>query len=512
MGYKEYDIRIPVNISEQELRQQIVKKCGIKNFDYKILLKSLDARNKGNIFWQYRVGLCSHEISSGMEPVIPNLSIPRKKYTSKVLVIGSGPAGIFAALVLAEAGIKVTLIERGSAVMKRKKAIEHFETTGTFNAENNYAFGEGGAGTFSDGKLTSRTKGLSLEKNYIFDWFIKAGAPQEILYMTHPHLGSDKLTGITEKLRKAFLELGGEVVFNCSLIDFVSKNNRIFQAKTTAGTMEADYFLAAPGHSAYETYRMFIRRGIPFQTKNFAIGMRAEHHQTIINKAQWGVDKLPGVKAAEYRLTANSSSNKPVYSFCMCPGGIIVPATAYAGSNIVNGMSLYSRNNTLANAAVVAGIHPSEILGENCTPENALEWLESLEQKFYNYSGSYNAPAVSIHDFLQNKPTQKLPESSFPFELIPADINELLPPTIIQSMKDGLTDFNRKLRAYETGILVGLESKTSSPVQVVRDKENFTAGFDNFYLAGEGSGWAGGIVSSAADGIKSAMAILKNAK
>lgn len=512
MGYKEIELRVPVGMSDSELEKQIGRSTGLKDFTFEILLKSLDARNKQKICWQYRLGIKSEALRTGEAPGIPLIEIPRRKHEEKVVVAGSGPAGIFAALVLAEAGMKPILIERGSMVMKRKHSIDRFESTGQFDSFNNYSFGEGGAGTFSDGKLTSRTKGISLERNFIYKNFIEAGAPAEIMYMTHPHVGSDNLLDVTARLRQKLIDLGGQVHFDTMLEDIVIKNNRIEKVRTSKGDFETDYLVLAIGHSATETYRMLMSRGVPFQTKNFALGMRAEHPQEIINKAQWGKPSLPGVKAAEYRLTAQSESGKAVYSFCMCPGGIIVPATAYEGSNLVNGMSYYKRNGKFANAAVVAAAHPDELLQKTATPEETLDWLEALEQRFYVYSQGYKAPAVSIADLTQNRITKKLPESSYPLGLVPAEVDALLPNSIAMAMQQGLKQFAQKLKGYEQGLLVGLESKTSSPVQVIRDKESYSCGYDNLYLAGEGSGWAGGIISSAADGIKVAMAVLKVAR
>ncbi len=512
MGYKEIEIKVSLKASEAELKLLISKKTGLKNFDFQILRKSLDARNKRNILWVYNLGLTSSNIKEGEKPQIPSIEIPIKNYQSTALVAGSGPAGIFSALVLAQSGMKVTLIEQGSKVQKRRNSIEHFEKCGELDENNNYSFGEGGAGTFSDGKLTSRTKGISKEKNYIFKTFVEAGAPEEIMYMTHPHLGSDNLFSITQKLRDKFEKLGGQIIFNTKLEDIVLFNNQVIKAITNNGEIEAEHFIVAPGHSSYETYKMLLRKNVPFRTKNFAIGMRAEHQQEVINKAQWGVSELPGIKAAEYRLTANNKVKKPVYSFCMCPGGIVVPASAYKHTNIVNGMSLYKRSNEFANAAIVVGTHPDELIGKQSSPIEALEWLEMLESKFYDYTNSYKAPSIKINDFLNNKVSTNLGKTSYPMGLVEADIKELLPRQIIESLKEGLLVFQNKLKGYESGTLIGLESKTSSPIQVVRNKETYSSGYDNLYLSGEGSGWAGGIVSSAADGVKVALSVLSRAK
>ncbi len=512
MGYKEIEIRLPVGHSEDDLKKQVKRNTQLSDFEIRIQRKSLDARNKKQIIWQYRIGIVSEQIKIGEIPSYPQINLPNKDYTNKAIVVGSGPAGIFCALTLARAGMKVILIEKGSNVVKRKHCIDHFEKTGIFDSNNNYCFGEGGAGTFSDGKLTSRTKGISLERNYIFQTLIDAGAPEEINYMTHPHLGSDKLFSITQKLRQQLIQLGGEMLFETCLEDIIVSQGNITKIETSKGILDANHLIIATGHSSLETTRMLINRGVPYQTKNFAIGMRAEHHQTIINMAQWGKTKLPGVKAAEYRLTANLPDKKPFYSFCMCPGGIVVPATAYAHTNIVNGMSFYKRNGMFANAAVVTGVHPNTLLKKETSPLEALEWLEKLEAGFFNYSHSYKAPAITIRDFLKNKTSDNLPESSYIHGLVGADLNNLLPEVVLNGMKNGLQQFCKKLNGYDQGILLGLESKTSSPVQVIRDKQSYISGYNNLYVAGEGSGWTGGIISSAADGVRVALSVLRTAK
>jgi uncharacterized FAD-dependent dehydrogenase len=265
----------------------------------------------------------------------------------------------------------------------------------------------------------------------------------------------------------------------------------------------------APGHSAYETYRMLMRRGVPFRTKNFAIGSRMEHAQEIINLSQWGRESLPGLKAAEYRLTSQSDGKHPVFSFCMCPGGMVVPAAAYPETNIVNGMSYYQRNGRFANAACVAGIHPDELAGKPVSPPTALDMVDELERKFYNHTGNYRAPACTISDFLNRNSSISKFESSYPLGLVSAPLWELLPKTVVVSMQAGLNDFIRKIKGFETGNLLGLESKTSSPVQVIRESNGLVEGFTNLYVVGEGSGYAGGIISSAADGIKAAMGLVQ---
>lgn len=508
MGFKSTTLKMPTDFTEEQLREKIRKELRVKDFNFQIENKSLDARKKSNIFWVIKVTVNSPEINGDELVEYEKLEIPFKKRNKQIVVVGSGPAGFFAAFVLQKAGFSVSIIERGSAIETRGISIRTFEKTGIFDAQNNYAFGEGGAGTFSDGKLTSRSKHISKEKQFILSSYVEAGAPAEIEYMAHPHLGTDNLRKIVKNLREEFEQLGGKFLFETLMEDIKIRNSKIEAVETSRGTLPANALFIATGHSALETYKMLIRRGIPFRTKNFAIGSRMEHHQEIINLAQWGHKKLPGVKAAEYRLTSPADGKHPVFSFCMCPGGMVVPAAAYADTNIVNGMSYYQRNGEFANAACVAGIHPDELIGKTVSPISALENLYELEQKFYELAGGYKAPGCTIKDFLTQKIKIGNFQSSYPLGLIAAPLWGLLPKPVVSSIQAGLQDFIRKMRGFETGILLGLESKTSSPVQVIRDKNGLVEGFDNFYMVGEGSGYAGGIISSAADGIKAAMSLI----
>jgi Uncharacterized FAD-dependent dehydrogenases len=254
---------------------------------------------------------------------------------------------------------------------------------------------------------------------------------------------------------------------------------------------------------------MLMRRGVEFRVKNFALGSRVEHPQELINKAQWGKPSLPGVKAAEYRLTASPEGKLPVYTFCMCPGGTVVPSGAYGDINVVNGMSRYARSGEFANAGCVAGIDLNRVMGKEITPGEALDWVGSLERAFYEYSGGYAAPFCGIRDFIGKKDVSGTCRTSYPLGVKPAALWELLPDAVADSMREGLKEFSRKIKGFESGNIMGLESKTSSPIQARREADGLCAGFENLYVAGEGSGRAGGIVSSAADGIKAAMHIVR---
>jgi len=510
-GYKEITLQLPTDYIEEQLKSMIAENLNIKDFSYQIAKQSLDARKKNRIHWQTKIAVSSPELKEAPPEKVPELEISHCERKKKVIVVGSGPAGFFAALVLQKAGFNTIIIERGVDVDTRSASIAKFEKSGKFNPVGNYAFGEGGAGTFSDGKLTARSKRIFNEKQFILSTYIKAGAPEEIQYMAHPHLGSNNLKKIVKKLRQEFCDLGGIVMFKTMLNDIKVLKGKVSAIVTEAGEMEADYVVLAPGQAAYETYRMLIGNGVNFKTKNFAIGYRMEHEQAIINKSQWGCESLPGVKAAEYRLTSSGEGTFPVYSFCMCPGGIVVPSGAYENSNVVNGMSMYARAGKFANGGIVAGVHPDQLLGTTATPLEALSWVEMQEQSFFEFSDGYAAPYCSIRDFIkQRMPMDDIPETSYPLGLKPAALWNLLPREISKAIRKGLQNFSKKVNNFKDGTIMGLETKTSSPIQVVREKNGLCEGFDNLFMVGEGSGYAGGIISSAADGIKAAMAIIEN--
>ena len=335
---------------------------------------------------------------------------------------------------------------------------------------------------------------------------LKPGAPSEIMYLAHPHLGSDNLKTIVVNLRRRFQNDGGKVLFETPLIDLKVRGGLIEAADTGAGRMDADLFVLALGHSAFDTHRMLMRRGVAYTPKNFALGCRVEHPQALINSAQWGVESLPGLKAAEYRLTSRGDGRRPVYTFCMCPGGKVVPAAAFAETNIVNGMSDYRRDSPLANAACVAGITPRDIADE-ARADAVLDWLEDLELRFKQIPGDFRAPACAISDFMSGRLHSALPATSYPLGLLDWPLWEILPPGVADALRKGLNDFSRSVRGFETGLILGLESKTSSPVRVVRDESGRCAGFENLWSVGEGAGYSGGIISSAAEGIRAAMKI-----
>lgn len=509
LRYKDLELKLPTDFDEHDLRKLISKKIHVKKFRFEILLQSLDARYKPDVHWQIRVRVISDEIKGDKYVPEPGLAVPYKKRKQKVVVIGSGPAGFFSGFTLQQSGFDVVIIEKGSKVDQRFQDIVQFESGGEFKSQSNYCHGEGGAGTFSDGKLTSRTKGIAPEKKFVFDSYIKAGAPAEIGYLAKPHIGSDILRIVIPNLRKQFETIGGKMIFDEEVTGLEIRQGRCQSVQTTNREIPCDWLVLAPGHSSYKTYRMMQQAGIQFRSKPFAIGVRVEHPQELINQSQWFSTKLSGVKAAEYKLTHTASNGLPVYSFCMCPGGKVIPSAPVDFQNIVNGVSDYARKSPFANSAIVVGTDLNRILAKEAGFHESLAWLENLEKKVYDLTGSYKVPGALISDFISGKSSGIIPANSFPFEIFPFYFDQLFPADLVAALREGLTDFSRKISGFETGLMLGLESKTSSPVQVIRDENRLCSGFENIFVVGEGSGYAGGITSSAVDGVKLAVDLAK---
>ena len=513
MGYTELSFRLPTDFQDSHLRTEISRKIKSDRFSFTILSKSLDARKKSSIKWLVRVGVSSPSIDGGKPPVAEKLSLPDKNYgkEKRVTVIGCGPAGVFCGLVLQMSGFKTTIIEKGGNVAQRIPGINEFEKTGVLKKNGGYCFGEGGAGTFSDGKLTSRTKSITAERQFIFDEFIKAGAPEEIGYLKHPHLGSDNLKKIFPSVVNKFQKLGGEILFNTEVMDMKLKPGsvKVLTDGSHSGEFESEFLVAALGHSSYDLYRLLITKGINFVNKPFAIGFRVEHRRKDINLSQWNQPFLPGVKAAEYRLAAKLN-NGSAFTFCMCPGGKVVQASPQQGLSVVNGMSEYMRNGKFSNSAVVTGFNIEEITGP-VSVLKSLDFMENMERKFFDHTGSFNIPAIRIRDLVNGKTSANLPPSSYSFDLVSSDFRELFDSKILNRLVEGLKIFNRKLGNFSNGTAMGFESKTSSPIRALRNPDLSSPDHENVFIIGEGSGNAGGIISSAADGIKAAFSIAEKA-
>jgi uncharacterized FAD-dependent dehydrogenase len=420
-----------------------------------------------------------------------------------VVIIGAGPAGLFAALTLLEHGIKPILYERGKEVSERKKDIALLNRNEGLNPESNYCFGEGGAGTFSDGKLFSRSKKRG-NMQRVMELFHYFGAPDTVLYEAHAHIGSDKLPGIIKRMRECIIEHGGEIHFETCVTSLKEVTGYGLQVTETP-------IILAIGHSAHDTYRMLAKEGVALETKGFAMGVRAEHPQSLINKLMYHSTKVEYVGNASYSLVTQVDG-RGVYSFCMCPGGHIVPAGSEAGSCVVNGMSASHRNSPYANSGMVVQINPEDIEGND--PLKGLLYQEELERLAFQQSAISHqpsaAPAQRMRDFVEGRASKNLPACSYLPGIVPSRLDEWLPAHIGKRLQQGFRDFDRKYPGFLTNdaVIVGVESRSSSAVRILRDPETLqSVSTPLLYPCGEGAGYAGGITSSALDGINAAFKI-----
>lgn len=497
---------------------------------HEVRKRSLDARG-GDIKFRYRVNVALR----GMEPIEPYKLQDFKdvRNAEPVIVVGCGPAGLFAALKLVQLGLKPIILERGKDVHQRKFDMARLSKEQVVNPNSNYCFGEGGAGTFSDGKLYTRsTKKGDIRE--ILHMFVHFGADPSILIESHAHIGSDKLPRVIENMRNCILEHGGEVHFNSRVVDFAQtptgwqafvENTNTPDSTSVHGDtsvcggeenlsgrkiFEAKNIILATGHSARDIYELFHAKGWTIEPKGFAIGVRVEHPQSLINNIQYHGKYQPFLPTAEYSLVTQVDG-RGVFSFCMCPGGILVPAATAEGEMVLNGMSNSARNSKWANAGVVVQVNPEDIPEfADHGPLQVLRFQQSVERKLFEYSNSIKAPAQRMEDFCQGTVSRDLPETSYKPGAYPAPLHELLPPFVASRLQKAFPEFNKKMRGYYTNkaLLLAVESRTSSPVRIPRDKETLQhVTLQGIYPCGEGAGYAGGIVSSAMDGINCAVKI-----
>ena len=465
---------------------------------WRVVKRSVDARQR-----ELRVHLTILTDEQG-RPIAKDAPIPLyappvfldvHKAKRSVIIIGAGPAGLFAALTLLEHGIKPIIYERGKEVSERKRDIALLNRNEGLNPESNYCFGEGGAGTFSDGKLFSRSKKRG-NMQRVMELFHYFGAPDTVLYEAHAHIGSDKLPGIIKRMRECILEKGGEIHFETKIDSL------------TPYTVHHTPIILAIGHSAHDTYRMLAAESVALETKGFAMGVRAEHPQALINKLMYHSTNVDYVGNASYSLVTQVNG-RGVYSFCMCPGGHIVPAGSEAGSCVVNGMSASHRNSPYANSGMVVQINPEDI--EGADPLRGLEFQETLERLAFEHGGPQaQAPAQRMRDFVEGKASKDLPACSYLPGIVASRLDQWLPAHIGPRLQQGFQDFDRKYPGFLTNeaVIVGVESRSSSAVRIPRDPETLqSVSTPLLYPCGEGAGYAGGITSSALDGINAALKI-----
>jgi uncharacterized FAD-dependent dehydrogenase len=474
----------------------------------KLVRKSLDAR-KPQIIVLLKVEL--YKIYEPYDAVLRTFQYEPVAKEKTCHIIGSGPAGIYAALQLLERGIKPIILERGKDVHTRLKDIAQIHKKLEVNPESNYCFGEGGAGTYSDGKLYTRSSKRGDIKK-VLDVFIQHGADEKIGYEAHPHIGTNKLPRIIENMRNTIIEHGGEVHFIKKVTDFKIENNQIVKIICEDGDeMPCQNVILATGHSARDIFELLHRKNILIEAKPFALGVRIEHHQSLIDSIQYKKeDRGKFLPPSSYSLVTQACGHG-MFSFCMCPGGVIAPAATDKNEVVVNGWSSSKRNGPYSNSGIVVTVEPENWQQyEKHGALAALEFQRQVEQKAFTITGNVQAPAQRMEDFIQKKSSQNLPRNSYLPGLISADLDNILPAFIAKSLREGFVDFGKKMRGYRTNeaVLVGVESRTSSPVRIPRAKETFShPQITNLFPCGEGAGYAGGIVSAAMDGMACANAV-----
>lgn len=494
------------DLSEAAANKLSTNAENIKNL--KIIKKSVDARKKTDIHFVLTLAVelyNTNEIKCEKYTEPKMLEIPKKSSHEKPVIAGFGPAGMFAALVLARAGMKPVVLERGKRVDERTADINSFNEGNGLNVNSNMQFGEGGAGTFSDGKLGTGIKSELID--FIYKTFAKKGAPKEILYSSKPHIGSDRLPCVVREIRNEILSLGGEIRFKTTLTGIITEKGVLTNVITDKGSIETKTLLIATGHSARDTFEFLYNNGIEMVAKPFSVGTRIEHLQEKISRSQYGemYDRLP---AADYKLSSHLKNGLSVYTFCMCPGGYVAGAASEEGGIVTNGYSEQKRDGVNANSAVLVGVTPS-VFGNN--PMSGIAFQRSIERSAFEISGTYKAPCQTVGDFLRGIPTQEF-KSVLPTYLpgvIKSDISACLPQFVVNALREGLQCFDKKIKGFAEpdSLLTAPETRSSSPLRIVRNQQ-MESNIGGIYPIGEGSGYTGGITSSAVDGIKAALFLL----
>ena len=501
------NVKMPVYCTEQDLLKKASKISNIpisKVRHFKILKKSLDARDKNNIFYNYSVEI-SDKLISNNEKVYKKV-----KTKPSVLVVGAGPAGLFCALTLLRCGARVLLIERGKPVEERQKSVDNFINSGVLDENSNIQFGEGGAGAFSDGKLNTQVGGEYVKE--VLNEFVKFGAPNDVAYLNKPHIGSDNLPKVIKNMRSEILSLGGEIKFNTTLTDLEIVNGKVKRACFNGGYEEFDEVVLAVGHSARDVYEMVKNRNIFIESKDFAVGLRIEHLKEDINLAQYG-EKYANLKCmptADYKLTSRFM-DRGVFTFCMCPGGFVMPSSSSENTVVVNGMSNYKRDNVNSNSAIVVQVSKKDF-GEDVF--GGVNFQKKMERHAYDLGGGkYKAPCMLTGDYLSGDKSSGFGKvnPSYQMGVNKADLNLLFSTELNNAVKYAIRDMGKRLKGFDSydSVLTGVESRTSSPIKITRGLDLTSVSVSNLYPCGEGCGYAGGITSASIDGIKVAEKIVE---
>lgn len=525
-------IKLPPGHTEKALRSKIQKALKLKDnveFTYTIAKQSIDARKKPDIILQYTVDVIIENekqvIAKAKNPqVIPVEENPyvfptpgRQKLSHRPVIIGTGPAGLFCGYMLAKHGYQPILLERGEAVDKRSESVETFWKTGKLNPESNVQFGEGGAGTFSDGKLNTLVKDKLGRNKEVLRIFVEAGAPEQILYESKPHIGTDILMHVVEHMRNTIIDCGGQVRFDSKVTDIKIENHCIKGVVINHNELlETDIVVLAIGHSARDTFEMLLAHQIPMEAKAFAIGLRVEHKQSMMNAAQYGIENPKHLPPAPYKVTAKAQNGRGVYSFCMCPGGYVVNASSEAGRLAINGMSYSKRNGENANSAIIVTVTPEDYCGihyedaSQYPPLSGIAFQRKLEEKAFSLAGG-KVPVQTYGDFKKHtigSVSDIIPQIKGAYTY--ADVSSIMPAELNEAFIDGMEQFNKVIAGFasDNTLLEGIESRTSSPIRIHRG-ENFQSVICGLYPCGEGAGYAGGITSAAMDGMKIAEEIAK---
>ena len=507
------NIKIRKEVTRNELFDIAIKKHHIKKEDileWHIARKSIDARKKDDVHYTYAINLVVKNENQypALEKIkkfeMPNIQT-NSHLTSRPIIVGAGPAGLFSALILVQNNIQPIIIEQGQPIENRSQSVHTFLTKGKLNPHSNVQFGEGGAGTFSDGKLTSGIHSPFCQK--VLEEFVYFGAPEQVLYLSKPHIGTDKLIHIIKNMRDYIISKGGTFLF---------KNQQIVNLQTMSNheekTINSNHVILAIGHSARDTFEKLYHKGLQMEAKNFSIGVRIEHLQNWINEAQYGTLTKLQLPPAEYKLSYHAPNGRCCYTFCMCPGGVVMASSSEPHTIVTNGMSNFLRDGQNANSAILVNVTPKDFPLNS--PLAGIYFQQDLEEKAFSLGGShYFAPVQRVEDFLNHQKSKQIgkviPTYQPGFTL--SNLHDILPDFVADTLKQGIEFFDTKLKnfAHPDSILTGLETRSSSPIKIMR-KQNFMSNIEGIYPCGEGAGYAGGIMSAAVDGIKCAISLLEN--